>query len=253
MSNATSSSAFMDLFQQAALLVMTRHCFDEYFVQFNFFDGDCFKATLAKGLGFGVILGSILVKVPQILKIHKNKSGEGINIYSVTLDLSAITLYASYNFVKAFPFSSWGDSGFLAIQTAIIGVLILHYAGSTAKALAYLIIYCSIVFVLTSGITPVEVLWSMQSLNIFILLVGKLSQAYTNYSNGHTGQLSAVTLIMLFLGSVARVFTSIQETGDSMVILTCVASCAANSVVLMQLLYYWNVDVGKIKLKAKKE
>lgn len=209
--------------------------------------GACFKSTLSKVLGFGIILGSILVKVPQIAKIVKNKSGEGINIYSVTLDLSAITLYASYNFVKGFPFSAWGDNAFLAAQTALIGYLILYYQGKQAKAILYLILYASVSYVLCSGMTSTDLLRSMQSLNILILLTGKLSQAYTNYKNGHTGQLSAVTLTMLWLGSAARIFTSIQETGDRAVIFTCISSCFANTVILAQMLYYWNVDVSKIE------
>lgn len=62
----------------------------------------CFKATLSKGLGLGIIAGSILVKVPQILKISSNKSGQGINILSVLLDLFVITSTVAYGFVKGY-------------------------------------------------------------------------------------------------------------------------------------------------------
>lgn len=47
---------------------------------------------------------SFLVKVPQIVKILKNKSGEGINVFSVLLDLFAITAMLSYSFMRGFPF-----------------------------------------------------------------------------------------------------------------------------------------------------
>lgn len=50
------------------------------------------------------ILIFFLVKVPQIVKIFKNKSGEGINILSVLLDLFAITSMSSYSFCSRFPF-----------------------------------------------------------------------------------------------------------------------------------------------------
>jgi len=76
-------------------------------------------------------------------------------------------------------------------------------------------------------------------------------QAYTNYSNGNTGQLSAVTCLLLFFGSLARIFTSIQETGDTTMILMYVCSTLANAVIVTQLLYYWNIDV-KSKEKIKK-
>lgn len=47
-----------------------------------------------------IVAGSLFVKVPQILKILSNKSGAGINIFSVFLELTAITLNLSYSFVK---------------------------------------------------------------------------------------------------------------------------------------------------------
>ena len=76
-------------------------------------------------------------------------------------------------------------------------------------------------------------------------------QAYTNYSNGSTGQLSAVTGFMLFFGSLARIFTSVQETGDVTMILMYICSTAANAVIAAQILYYWNAD-AKSKDAMKK-
>ncbi|XP_028128524.2 mannose-P-dolichol utilization defect 1 protein homolog isoform X1 [Diabrotica virgifera virgifera] len=239
------NSTLFDVFRTAALLVLTPKCFDNYFLEFNYLDGPCFFATLSKGLGFGIILGSLTVKVPQILKILNNKSGEGINILSVTLDLSAITIYMAYSFVKGFPFSAWGDASFLAIQTVLIGYLVLYYQGAITKAITYLLVYVTVCYVMMFGMTPLEFLWSLQTFNIFLVVVGKLMQAYTNLQNGHTGQLSAATLIMLLAGSLARIFTSMQETGDSVVILTYIASSLSNAVLVVQLLYYWNVDPKK--------
>lgn len=195
-------------------------------------------------LGYGIVAGSIFVKVPQILKLLSNRSGAGINIFSVFLELTAITLNLSYNFVKGFPFSSWGDTSFLAVQTAIIAALVLHYNGSIAKAIVFLITFLAASYVLMGGPTSVDVLWSLQVLNIPILIAGKMSQAYTNYSNGNTGQLSAVTCFMLFFGSLARVFTSIQETGDTLIIITYILSTLSNGVIVAQLLYYWNASNG---------
>lgn len=196
-------------------------------------------------LGYGIVVGSIFVKVPQILKLLSNKSGAGINIISVFLELTAITLNLSYNFVKGFPFSAWGDVSFLAIQTAIIAALVLTYNGSLVKAVGFLLTYAVVSYVLMGGLTPIDVLWSLQVVNIPVLITGKMSQAYTNYSNGNTGQLSAVTVFALFFGSLARVFTSIQETGDSLIIITYVLSTLSNGVIVAQMLYYWNAGVGK--------
>lgn len=159
----------------------------------------------------------------------------------MSLELTAITIYAAYSFVKQFPFSAWGDAAFLAIQTVTIAFLVLFYAGRTLKALCYVIFYACVCVVIGMKLIPVDVLWTLQGINIPILVSAKLAQAYANYKNGHTGQLSAITVFMLFFGSVARIFTSIQETGDFMVILTYVFSTMSNAVIAIQMLYYWNV------------
>jgi len=239
----------MEYFRQAVLLILTPHCYDEYFLNLNFMDVPCFKAALSKCLGLGIIVGSVLVKVPQIIKLYRNKSGEGISMSSVTLDLTAITIYMSYSFVKGFPFTAWGDTSFLAVQTLIVGVQVLYYGGSAAKGAVYASLYSVVCYIMMSGVTPIDVLWTLQGVNIPILMMGKLTQAYANYKNGHTGQLSAITVFMLFFGALARIFTSIQETGDFMAIITYVASSFANTVLVVQLLYYWNVDITKKKVE----
>ncbi|XP_012270045.1 mannose-P-dolichol utilization defect 1 protein homolog [Orussus abietinus] len=231
------------------LFLFTKECLQEYFNDYNFFHVECFKATLSKALGVGIIFGSLLVKVPQIIKIANNKSGEGISLFSVLMDLFAITSMVSYSFVSGFPFSSWGDGVFLGLQTVAIAVLVLHYAGETYKALAFVAMYIAVSFATTSGAVSLKILWTCQTLNIPIILISKFAQAYTNYRNGSTGQLSAITGFLLFGGSLARIFTSIQETGDTSVIIMYICATAANAVIAAQILYYWNVDKKDEKKK----
>jgi mannose-P-dolichol utilization defect protein 1 len=73
----------------------------------------------------------------------------------------------------------------------------------------------------------------------------QLIQAVTNYKNQSTGQLSAVTCFMLFLGALARVFTTMQETGDEILLFTYLCTSALNGVIAGQVLWYWNSDKHK--------
>jgi len=75
---------------------------------------------------------------------------------------------------------------------------------------------------------------------ISVVMFMQLVQIWTNYHNGSTGQLSAVTVTLLFGGALARIFTSVQETGDSTVIATFVVSFTVNAILLFQVIYYWN-------------
>ncbi len=73
-----------------------------------------------------------------------------------------------------------------------------------------------------------------------------------NWRNGSTGQLSAVSVWLMTAGSLARIFTSIQETGDQLIILNYVASSAVNLILTLQLFYYWN-SAMPVEEKSKKD
>ena len=50
---------------------------------------------------------------------------------------------------------------------------------------------------------------------------------------------------MLLGGSLARIFTSIQETGDPTIIYTYLAASGVNALIAFQMLWYWNSPANK--------
>lgn len=82
-------------------------------------------------------------------------------------------------FICKWCFSAWGEGTFLAIQTAIIAALVLHYGGAPVKATIFLATYVGLVSSLVGGYTPKDVLWMMQAVNIPIILVAKVSFTIT--------------------------------------------------------------------------
>ncbi|XP_022069829.2 mannose-P-dolichol utilization defect 1b isoform X1 [Acanthochromis polyacanthus] len=246
-------SSFMDPFKGLLLTYfMPESCYDEFFLNFNFLDVPCLKVVLSKALGIGIILGSVMVKLPQILKLMGAKSAEGLSFKSVLLELLAITGTMAYSIANKFPFSAWGEALFLMLQTVTIGFLIQHYGGRTSKGLLFLAVYFTLLVILLSPFTSMSVVTCMQASNMPAIIIGRLIQAATNYQNGHTGQLSAISVFLLFAGSLARIFTSLQETGDTLMALTYVISSACNGIIALQVLYYWNSSLEHKKKKKKK-
>ncbi|XP_028285538.1 mannose-P-dolichol utilization defect 1b [Parambassis ranga] len=244
-------SSFMDHFKWFLVsYFMPESCYDEFFLSFNVLNVPCLKIVLSKVLGIGIILGSVMVKLPQILKLMGAKSAEGLSFNSVLLELLAVTGTMAYSVVNKFPFSAWGEALFLMVQTVTIGFLIQHYQGRTSRGLLFVIVYFGLLIPLLSPLTPVSVVTFMQASNMPAIIVGRLIQAATNFQNGHTGQLSAVSVFLLFAGSLARIFTSLQETGDSLMALTYVISSSCNGIIALQILYYWN---SSTESKRKKE
>ncbi|XP_035531590.1 mannose-P-dolichol utilization defect 1b [Morone saxatilis] len=168
-------SSFMDPFKGLLLTYfMPESCYDEFFLNFNLLDVPCLKIVLSKGLGVGIILGSVMVKLPQILKLMGAKSAEGLSFKSVLLELLAITGTMAYSIANKFPFSAWGEALFLMLQTVTIGFLIQYYGGRTSRGLLFLIVYFGLLILLLSPVTPMSVVTYMQASNMPAIIIGRM-------------------------------------------------------------------------------
>ncbi|XP_061664783.1 mannose-P-dolichol utilization defect 1 protein-like isoform X2 [Syngnathoides biaculeatus] len=232
-------TSFQDPFQGRLLeFIMPQACSEAFFLRSDFADGPCMKTLLSKGLGTVIILGSMLVKLPQIVKLLAAKSAEGVSFPSLLGELLAITGSLAYAVAHGFPFSAWGEALFVLLQTLAVGFLVLRFRGRTGAGALFLLVYTGVLLVLLSPPVPLSALAALQASNMPAVIVSRVIQAATNLRNGHTGQLSALTVAILFAGSLARIFTSVQETGDTLLVVTYVVSVACNGLIAAQVLYY---------------
>ena len=68
------------------LLFMTEECIDSVFINLNILDVPCLKLILSKVLGYAIVAGSVLVKLPQILKIYGSASVVGLSLATFLLE-----------------------------------------------------------------------------------------------------------------------------------------------------------------------
>ena len=80
----------------------------------------CASFFLSKILGSCVLLGSLAFKVPQILKIHTNKSAAGVSISQFWMELCVSAMSLSFNYHIGAPFTTYGESFFILAQNVII-------------------------------------------------------------------------------------------------------------------------------------
>jgi len=237
-----------------SLQLINEDCFQTLFIKGSVTDAPCLKMLLSRGLGTAIVAGSTMVKLPQVMKIVANGDVAGLSFLGVLLELLAVTANGAYSFSQGFPFAAYGESVFMSLQTSLIALLILWYGGNTLFTLFFSCVYGALVLALTQpGLVPDEVLWYGQAANIPMIVLGKMIQAVKNFQNGHTGQLSAVTVFLLTAGSLARIFTSIQETGDKVMVMTFIASSAVNVILALQVIYYWNATKLVLEKQAKKK
>ncbi|XP_041275586.1 mannose-P-dolichol utilization defect 1 protein [Onychostruthus taczanowskii] len=84
--------------------LLPERCFDQFFLRFQLLDVPCLKILLSKVLGYGIVAGSVLVKVPQLLKVWGSRSGGGLSLPSVLLELLALGGSVGYGCARSFPF-----------------------------------------------------------------------------------------------------------------------------------------------------
>lgn len=142
-----------------------------------------------------------------------------------------------------FPFSTYGETTFILAQDVAIAALILVYSRQTPLAVAFLVGVASAIYALlidTSGLVSDAQMATLQAGAGVLGVASKLPQILTIWSQGGTGQLSAFAVFNYLLGSLSRIFTTLQEVDDKLILGGFVAGFVLNAVLASQMVYYWN-------------
>ncbi|RHZ82178.1 hypothetical protein Glove_113g38 [Diversispora epigaea] len=242
-----------DIIKYPAIQVLGNNCYTSLVEQLNLSDVDCLKLLLSKGLSMGIVLGGALAKLPQIIKILSAHSARGLSLESYVLETFAMGISFSYNLRQGNPFSTYGEVAFLTLQNIIILLLILNYANRTRDLFASILVMIISTYTLGQPwIINDSNLAYLQALSIPISLLSKIPQIIANYQNGSTGQLSAFAIFGFTLGSVARIFTTLTEVDDLIILSGFILASIFNFVLSAQMIMYWNVD-SKTKIIEKKD
>lgn len=208
-----------------------------------FSDSQCISLLISKLLGTAIIAGSLIIKLPQIIKILGAKSAQGISFTSVVFELVGLLFTLSYSYRRGFPFSTYGETAFISAQNIVILYLIYSFGKDVPfpKFFGTVVIYLTTAFFFIAnpgGIVSEAFLASLQALNIPIMIAARIPQIWTNFTAKSAGQLALLTWLLNFAGVVARVFTTLKEVDDPIVLLSYVLATFLNGTILAQILYY---------------
>ncbi|KAG0348923.1 hypothetical protein BG004_003640 [Podila humilis] len=240
--------------QAPAVAIIGENCYSSLIENLNFADVTCIKYAISKGLGLGIVAGGAIVKVPQIIKIIQAQSAKGVSFSSYVLETLACVISLAYNVRQNNPLSTYGETFFVTFQNLIILALMLYYSGKSAQAVVVLCGFMVFgnVLIRTSDLTLIDggvattalvsqsAMALLQASTIPINLFSKVPQIIENYKNGSTGQLSAFTVFNYFAGSLARVYTTMTEVDDPIILAGFLLSTLFNCVLALQMALYWN-------------
>jgi len=226
--------------------LLTPKCYETIFTQKNFFDAACLSFILSKLLGYSIVASSTIVKVPQILSIVRGKSAAGLNPLMFILENIGYTIGLSYSFNKGFPFSTYGENLFVLIQGFILVYIIFLYNKKlNMQFYVGVILYAIFAITMLGGIIPIHIQKIFQTSTIGIFIAARVPQILTNYRNQSVGKLSAFMVLLNFGGSMARIFTTMKEVGDKVVLLGYVIGTSLNGTLLIQIFYYGDKKIKR--------
>ena len=204
--------------------------------------GECISYLLSKGLSIGIIVMSCTLKLPQIISMLKTKSNEGLSYISIYSDIITFLFGFLYSFHNGYAFSTYGENVIILIQN--IFILLICWKNDTAQSsdrnnFMFFGITCSIAYICLKDTLLNDYAWYLiGSSSIPLTGISRISQIISSYKEGSTGPLSSFTFLMNILGNLSRIFTSIKETGDKVIIFSYIFSALLNFIVLAQIIYY---------------
>ncbi|PGH11365.1 hypothetical protein AJ80_07156 [Polytolypa hystricis UAMH7299] len=205
-------------------------------------DPACLPLAISKVLGVAIVTVSAIVKVPQILKLLSSRSSQGISFTAYALETTSLLITLAYNARQKFPFSTYGETALIAVQDVVVATLVLVFSGNAPAAGAFLAAVVGIVYALLfSGETLVDqaTMGYLQAGAGVLGIASKVPQIYTVWKEGSTGQLSAFAVFNYLIGSVSRIFTTLQEVDDNLILYGFIAGTTLNLVLALQMVYYW--------------
>ncbi|KAL6716526.1 hypothetical protein ACLMJK_006093 [Lecanora helva] len=216
-------------------------CYKSLILDIDISHTACLKLALSKALGIATVAGSGVVKLPQILKLLSSQSASGISFLSYALETSAFIVTLSYSARSGFPFSTYGETAMIAAQNVVISLLVLQFEGRTVLAAGFLGALLAAGWALfNEQLVDMGMLGYAQIGAGLLGVASKVPQIWTIYQEGGTGQLSAFAVFNYLIGSLARVFTTIQEVDDPIILYGYLAGLVLNFIEVSQMIYYWN-------------
>ena len=184
------------IFRQFTGFFMPEKCHNILFTDYDigtFLAGECVKFAVSKVLGYAIIAGAVLVKVPQIMAMLKQKSSEGISFMATALDFILIADTLAYGYYKNFSFASYGDSLPMFLQTAAIWILIPLLSGKKGSAFLTFSICAVLAYAGYTKMIPFEYIDLLNKGQVPVVVLSRGLQAFSNLKAGHTKSLSFVS------------------------------------------------------------
>eukprot|EP00455_Lapot_gusevi_P041052 TRINITY_DN471_c0_g1_i1.p1 TRINITY_DN471_c0_g1~~TRINITY_DN471_c0_g1_i1.p1 ORF type:complete len:209 (-),score=44.39 TRINITY_DN471_c0_g1_i1:281-907(-) len=190
-------------------------------------------------LGYGVIIGSSLSKLPQIIRVVNEQSVRGLSLPMFSIELSSQVLTTLYHIQAQHSFSAYGEN----VTFGVSNLIVLYYFAKLSSRIGTFFSCCAAGAALSRVLSKSNsgLLTRLYGMTIIFYIASRLPQIISNFNNKDTGVLSVTTFAASLLGSLIRLKSS-RDLKDNMMLLSMVVSIVCNTIIISQILYYKKSD-----------
>lgn len=215
----------------------TKYCLDEIF-NLNL-KVECISLLLAKFLGILIIVFSSTLKLPQIREMINNKKTISmLNETSLFTDLLCVHSIFLYNYHFGYPFSSYGENVIIEIQNIIILFLFFKEVKSHFLRLFSILIILIVTALCLTNSIPQNIWPYIGNSNTLFLIISRIATIKTNYMQKDVGPLKLIAFILSLGGNLTRIFTTVVETMDTVILMSTAIATLLNLIILLQIIRY---------------
>lgn len=200
------------------------------------------KFLISNCLSYGVVVGASILKVPQILAIHRRKKAEGISLTANYIELLSYVISTSWGIVQGLQFRDYGENVFIFVQLIVLVLMVARMQKKLPTALGVLVAEMCTFGVFASGYLPTHIHQTLLSSQIVLNIGSRVPQIRSNFQNKSTGALSFLTFFLAFGGGVARVMTTALnvpwEKGKGIMLTQYTVAATLNLIIILQILFY---------------
>lgn len=192
--------------------------------------------ALSKFLSLGVIAGTLVGKLPQVQKIWKARSADGISVASIWIEATSMGVQLAYNVVRQTPISTYGEVPILFLQLLLLAAVAAWAQGRLWDCGVWLrmVLLVSLTAAMCTEVVPVSVTAAAYAANALLAAAVVLPQVAMNFARHSTGQLSFTVVLMATSGLTTRVFTTLVEVDDPVLRMSVTFTWLLNVILLSQ-------------------
>lgn len=202
-------------------------------------DTAALAALASKVLGYAVVAGASVLKVPQIAAILRARSAKGLSASMFEAEIVGYSVVLAYSLHLGLAFNAYGEVVFMLLQNAILLLLVYRYTPPpVVRTTALWGAYAAAAAAYFGGAVTGEHVVRAYSVSNLIFWYARVPQIMANWRAKSTGALSGASTFLQVAGGAVRVFTTLQEGGGMTMLTGYVIGLALNLIMLLQIIVY---------------